>query len=88
MFEENVSNFKKRLIDRGYVPTNYDRKPSIRYKVHGELEGVWTPETQQKRGKRNIAFRDTVPTLSVNFKRSCNEKMESLTKPTVTSPNF
>ena len=43
---------------------------------------------EQSRGKRNIAFRDTVPALSVYFKRSFNEKMESYTKPTVTSPNF
>ena len=47
-----------------------------------------SPETQQQRGKRNIAFRDTVPALSVYFKRSFNEKVESDTKPTVTSPNF
>ena len=47
-----------------------------------------SPETQQQRGKRDIAFRDTVPALSVYFKRSFNEKMESYTKPAVTSPNF
>jgi len=40
-------------------------------------EGVCTPETQQQRGKTYIYF-----------KRSFNEKMESYTKPTVTSPNF
>ena len=63
------------------------RKPSIRYKVH--REGVCTPETQQQRGKQSIAaFRDTVPALSVYLKRSFYEKMESFTKPTVTSPNF
>ena len=60
-FEENISNFKKRLIDRGY-PQTMIKKPSIRYKVH--REGVCTPETQQQRGKRNIAFRDTVPALA------------------------
>ena len=38
--------------------------------------------------KPHIAFRDTVPALSVYFKRSFNEKLESYTKPTVTSPNF
>ena len=43
---------------------------------------------EKSRGKRNIAFRDTVPALSVYFKRSFNEKMESYRKPTVTSPNF
>ena len=51
-------------------------------------EGVRTPETQQQRGKRNIAFRDTVPALSVYFKKSLNQEMESYTKPTVTSTNF
>ena len=51
-------------------------------------EGVCYLETQQQRGKRNIAFRDAVPALSVSFKRSFNEKMESYTKPTITSPNF
>ena len=61
--------------------SNYDRKPSIRYKVH--REGVWSPETQQQRGKRNIAFRDTVSALSVYFKRIFNEKLESSTKPTL-----
>ena len=43
------------------------------YKVH--REGVCSPETQQQRGKRNIAFRDTVPAPSVYFKRSFNEKI-------------
>ena len=40
-FEDNISNFKKRLIDRGYPGTNSDRKPSIRYLVH--REGECTP---------------------------------------------
>ena len=71
-------------LKRTLRPSN--RKPSIRYKVY--REGVCHPETQQQRGKRNIAFRDTVPALSVYFKRSFNEKLESYTKPTVTSPNF
>ena len=72
-FEENISNFKKRLIDRGYPETMIEN-PSIRYKVH--REGLCSPETQQQRGKRNIAFRDTVPALSVYFKRSFNEKLD------------
>ena len=38
--------------------------------------------------EKNIAFLDTVPALSVYFKRSFTKKMESYTKPTVTSPNF
>ena len=68
-------------LKRTLRPSN--RKPSIRYKVY--REGVCHPETQQQRGKRNIAFRDTVPALSVCFNE---KKMESYTKPTITSPNF
>ena len=37
-------------------------------------EGVRTPETQQQRGKRNIAFRDTVPALSSTLKKVLMKK--------------
>ena len=83
-FEDNISNFKKRLIDGGYPQTMTENPLSD----INDREGVCTPETKQQRGKRNIAFRDTVSALSVYFKRSFNEKLESYTKPTVTSPNF
>ena len=33
-FEENNSNFKKTL-DGQRLPTNFDRKPTIRNKIHG-----------------------------------------------------
>ena len=57
----------QKTLDWQRLPTNFDRKPSIRYKVH--REGVCTPETQQQRGKESIAaFRDTEPALSVYFK--------------------
>ena len=38
--------------------------------------------------EKEIPFCDTVPALSVYFKGTFNEKMESYTKPTTTSPNF
>ena len=64
-FGENISNFKKRLIDRGYPQTSIENLLSdIKF-----TEGVCTPETQQQRGKESIAaFRDTEPALSVYFK--------------------
>ena len=66
----------QKTLDWQRLPTNFDRKPSIRSKVR--REGVCSPETQQQRGKESIAaFRDTVPALSVYFKRSFYEKMES-----------
>ena len=57
-FEDNISNFKKRLIDGGYPQTMTENPLS-----DINREGVCTPETQQQRGKRNIAFRDTVMAL-------------------------
>ena len=79
MFHKNVfkasnSNFKERLIDRGYPQTMIETLLSDIKFIH--REGVCTPETQQQRGKRNIAFRDTVPALSVYFKRRFNEKLD------------
>ena len=49
------------MVDRGYPQTLIEHLLSD-IKVH--REGVCTPKTQQRRGKRNIAS-DTVPTLSV-----------------------
>ena len=83
-FEDNISNFRKRLIDRGYPQTMIENLLShIKFT---ERESVLLKQNNEK--QKNIAFRDTVPALSVYFKRSFNEKMESHTKPTVTSPNF
>ena len=74
------------MLDRQMLPTNFDRKPTMRNKNH--RKGAQTPKTKQQGGKRNIAIRDTIPTLSVYYKGSLNEKMESYTKPTITSINF
>ena len=65
------------MLDGRRLPTNFDRKPTIRNKIQ-----------QQQGGKRNIAIRDTIPTLSDYCKGSLNEKMESYTKPTITSKKF
>ena len=84
MFHKNVfkaskSNFKEGLIDRGYPQTMIKNLLS-------DIKFTERESAEQQREKRNIAFCDTVPALSVYFKRSFNEKMESYTKPTVTSP--
>ena len=74
------------MLDGRRLPTNFDRKPTIRNKIH--RKGVSSPKTKQQGGKRNIAIRDTIPALSVYYKGSLNEKMESYTKPTITSKKF
>ena len=38
--------------------------------------------------EKKIAFCDTIPTLTVYYNRGSNEKKESYTRPTATSPNF
>ena len=70
MFEENISNFKKRLIDRGYPQTLIENLLSDIKFTERESAPTSLTETQQQRGgKRNIAFSDTVPAFSVYFKR-------------------
>ena len=70
MFEENISNLsKKRLIDRGYPQTLIENLLSDIKFTERESAPTSLTETQQQRGKRNIAFSDTVPAFSVYFKR-------------------
>ena len=67
-------------------PHNFKRKIAIRSKTHRKKGS--SPETKQQGRKRNIAFRDTIPALSVYYKRSFNEKVESHTKATTTLTKF
>ena len=43
---------------------------------------VRAPETKQQGRKRNVASRDTIPALSVYFKKIFDGKVESHTNPT------
>ena len=72
-------------MDRGW-PHNFERKIAISSKTHRK-EGS-SPETKQHERKRNIAFRGTIPALSVYYKRTFDEKVESSTKPATTLPTF
>ena len=76
----------QKTLDGRRLPTNFDRRPTIRNKIHKNESKLLKQNLQG--GKRFIAICDTIPTLSVYYKGSLNEKMESYTKPTVTSPNF
>ena len=51
-------------------------------------KGNLNSQKKQQGGKTNIAIRDTIPALHVYYKGSLNEKIESYTKPTITSINF
>ena len=71
-------------MDRGYPQTLIENL----YQNKSHRKEVSTPKTKQQRGKRNIVIRDTIPTLSVYYKGSLNDKSGSYSRPTITSTNF
>ena len=73
----------QKMLD-GQRPHNFESKIAIRSKTHRK-EGR-SPDTKKKKRNKekkkqgrkiNIAFRDTLPALSVHYIRSFNEKVES-----------
>ena len=71
------------MMNRGYQHNLKDKLQSEINKTHRNRTPRSWNKTNQGR-KRNVAFRDTIPTLSVYCKRSFNGKVESHTKPTAT----
>ena len=74
---------KKKRLDGRRLPTNFDRRPTIRNKIHKNESKLRKQNIQG--GKRNIAICDTIPTLSVYYKGSLNNKNGILYK---TNHNF
>ena len=73
--------------DRQGLPTQFWKK-TCSQKKKSQKEGR-TPDTKQQGRKRNIqCSRDTIPTPSVHYERSFNEKVKSHTKPITTLPNL
>ena len=84
---EEVFQISKALDGQRVATHNFESKIAIiRSKTHRK-EGS-SPEAKQQGRKRNIAFRGTIPALSVYYKRGFKEKVESHTKPTTTLPKF
>ena len=79
MFEDNISNFKKRLIDRGYPQTL----------IENHLSDFKFAERESALLKHNKEKKEILPFVTqYQPSSSSNGKMESYTKPTVTSPNL
>ena len=76
-------NLKQKTLDGQRLPTNFDRRPTIRNKIHKNESKLRKQNIQG--GKRNIAICDTIPTLSVYYKGSSNNKNGILDK---TNHNF
>ena len=71
------------MLDGRRLPTNFDRRPTIRNKIHKNESKLLKQNIQG--GKRNNAICDTIPTLSVYYKGSLNNKNGILYK---TNHNF
>ena len=76
-------NLKQKTLDGQRLPTNFDRRPAIKNKIH-KNESKFLKQNIQG-GKRNIAICDTIPTLNVYHKGSLNNKNGILYK---TNHNF
>ena len=63
-------NLKQKALDGQRLPTNFDRRPTIKNKIHKNGSKLLKQNIQG--GKRNIAICDTMPTLNVYNK----EKLE------------
>ena len=84
-FEGNISNFKKRLIDRGYPQTMIENLLSdIKFT---ERESALLKHNN-KEEKEILPFVTQYQPSVSTFKDVLMKKMESYTKLTITSPNF
>ena len=73
----------QKTLDGRRLPTNFDRRPTIRNKIHKNESKLLKQNLQG--GKRFIAVCDTISTLSVYYKGSLNNKNGILYK---TNHNF
>ena len=68
------------------MPPIFDRKPTIRNKIHKRESKLLKQNSKEE--KEILPFVTQYPALNIYYKGSLNEKMESYTKPTITSINF
>ena len=60
------------------LPPIFDRKSTIRKRIH-KRESKLLKQNSKEEKEIIIVIRDTIPALSVYYKGSLNEKMESYT---------
>ena len=70
--EDRGAAFSDTVDDGRRLPTNFDRTPTIRNKIHKNESKLRKQKLQG--GKRFIAICDTIPALSVYYKGSLNNK--------------
>ena len=82
-FEENITAFKKQLLERGY-PQNL-----INSTLRSDISRKDTspPSTKQKK-KTNLALHNTIPLSSSKSQRNLNEEVVSNTATTIAKSNL
>ena len=82
-FEENITTFKKHLLERGYP------QHLINNTLRSEIsrKDTCAPPTKQNK-KTNLALHNTTPPSSSKSQRNLNEKVVSNTATTIAKPNL
>ena len=78
MFEENITNFKRRLRMRGYRDKVIDKHLS-EVKHHERMSAL----QNKKNAQENTTIRDRISPLSTEPKKNHHAQMVSYRKPTV-----
>ena len=81
-----ISKKIKTLFDGQRLPTNFDRKPTIRNKIHKRDSKLLKQNSKEE--KEILPFVTQYQPSRVYYKGSMNGKVESYAKPTITSINF
>ena len=80
-FEENITTFKKHLMERGYPQNVIKTLSEVRFQDTSPL-----PTKQNK--KTNLVLRNTIPPCSSKSQTNLNEEVPSNTVTTIAKPNL
>ena len=83
-FEENITKFKKHLMERGY-PQNFINNALS--EVRFEQKDKSPPPTKQNK-KTNLALHNTIPSGSSKSQRNLNKEVVPNTATTIAKPNL
>ena len=84
-FEENITTFKKHLLERGYPQNLINNTIS---KVKFQLRKDTSPPPTKQNKKRNLALHNTIPPSSSKSQRNLNEEVVSNTARTIAKSNL
>ena len=83
-FEENITTFKKHLMERGY-PQNFINNTLSEVKFQERTQALLQ---RNKRKKTNLSLRNTIPPSSSKSQRNLNEEVVPNTATTIAKSNL